>query len=561
MLDTYRSPNNYRYNLPTGEYCVTEDLSIQYPIVINGEVNLYSNTEHTISLANDYSSDASSSWMAMIVNTTNNKLILGGGAETLTINGEGQDLSYIVISQSDLELTNNCSIQNGSVSYGAVHITAGTFKMNGGTIENNTTTNTCSGIYTIGGTTNIVGGTIQNNYSNNTNNGASIYHNGGTLTVLGTTITTGTHYTKNIVNGEEEEVSNAIAIASWEELLANIEQLEDETVTTEFCLTQNLTATSTISVLVPIKITSNKEITITRDSTFNGAFFEHINLLEIYGSENAHIIFDGCSTSNITASYPVIVSSADLTLEYCKFQNNTNTGTDYDGGAIHGNASEDATICIKNCIFDNNSVTGSNMSGGAIGIDSIKTTSSFINTSFENNSAKACNGGAIYIKATTAESTQYTHTFTNCTLENNTASNYGGAIYLYQGSVIFDNINMRENTYTDYNEQTFQSDIYFYSAPYCYLTLKNKNIIENFYARFTSDDTPTIKLDDTFSTESSISFVFHAGSGASVDKGDKVITLEDGKTLTDDQINCFKSITDIDGYTYSLSPDGTLSAI
>ena len=174
-LNTYSSPNNnYRYTLPSGEYCVTEDLSIQYPIVINGEVNLYSNTEHTISLANGYSSDASSSWLSMIViSTANDTLTLGGGTGNLTIDGTNNlssTLNYLVMSSGTFNLSDKVTITNGNVNYGAVYIGGGTFTMTGGSIEynNSKTEGYGAGIHVQGDpnttTVNISGGSVYNNY-------------------------------------------------------------------------------------------------------------------------------------------------------------------------------------------------------------------------------------------------------------------------------------------------------------------------------------------------------------------------------------------------------------
>ena len=209
VLKSKIDTTNSRYTLTAGEYCVTQDIVLACPIVIDGDVKIYSDENVTIRLGYDYQSNYDSSWFGMIVVPSANDLTLSGN---LTIDGTSNSsttLDYLVMSSGTFNLSNNVSIKNGDVKFGAVYIGGGTFNMTGGTIENNTTTSSCSGIYTAGGTTNISGGTISNNFVNNENKGASIYCDSTNATVYlpnNSTVTSTTGmFTQNIVNGVIEE--------------------------------------------------------------------------------------------------------------------------------------------------------------------------------------------------------------------------------------------------------------------------------------------------------------------------------------------------------------------
>ena len=131
-------------------------------------------------------------------------------------------------------------------------------------------------------------------------------------------------------------------ITSWGDLQTKIELANTSTVT-EFVITEDLTATSTITVSKPFKITSDKNVTITRGNTtgntsFTDAFFkvESAGNLELEGTENITITLDGgnANESPILATAPLITSSGNLTLTNCTLQNNKNTSTT-PGGAIY----------------------------------------------------------------------------------------------------------------------------------------------------------------------------------------------------------------------------------
>ena len=127
---------------------------------------------------------------------------------------------------------------------------------------------------------------------------------------------------------------------SWDGLK---NQIEKDSGISEFVITEDLTATSTITVSKPFKITSDKNVTITRGNTtgntsFTDAFFEveSAGNLELEGKENSTITLDGgnANESPILATAPLITSSGNLTLKNCTLQNNKNTSTT-PGGAIY----------------------------------------------------------------------------------------------------------------------------------------------------------------------------------------------------------------------------------
>ena len=145
--------------------------------------------------------------------------------------------------------------------------------------------------------------------------------------------------------GETETISEDITLyakwkISWDGLK---QQIENASGISEFVITENLTATSTITVSKPFKITSDKNVTITRGNSIDGAIFtdaffkvESAGNLELEGKENSTITLDGgnANESPILATAPLITSSGNLTLTNCTLQNNKNTSTT-PGGAIY----------------------------------------------------------------------------------------------------------------------------------------------------------------------------------------------------------------------------------
>lgn len=203
------------YELEAGEYCVSANLILKYPIQINasgGEVKLYADGDYTISCAENFNNSANSAMIVLPMSA--GTLTLGGGNGTLTIDGTTNsttNLDYLVMSSGTFNLSDKVTITNGNVNFGAVYIGGGTFNMTGGEIKyNKATQSSYSGIYVLGNI-NITGGSICDNYVEETNNGASIYNNiSDEITVLDQKISAnGGHFTKNIIDGEVKDVTTS----------------------------------------------------------------------------------------------------------------------------------------------------------------------------------------------------------------------------------------------------------------------------------------------------------------------------------------------------------------
>ena len=179
-LKNYEKVNyagNHYYELTEGNYSVTEDLFLDYPIQINapyGSVKLYADLSVTIRCSLKF--DNSFNNAMIIVPMGNSTLILGGGMSQLTIVGLNQKLMYVIMSSSNLVLQKNVTITQSKVQYGAIYIGAGTTLIDGGVIKNNISDYMCSGIFITGGTLKITSGTISNNHVSGVNEGASIHN-------------------------------------------------------------------------------------------------------------------------------------------------------------------------------------------------------------------------------------------------------------------------------------------------------------------------------------------------------------------------------------------------
>lgn len=317
----------------------------------------------------------------------------------------------------------------------------------------------------------------------------------------------------------------------------------------DFVISDTLTISSATTII------ADATTAFTRATGFTGTLFTNSAEFTLQGSENARITIDG---NDIEASAPAIQSTANLTLTYCNFENNINTSTD--GGAIFVDTAAEVTLSASNCNFTNNKVTVSVTAGGAVAIDGSKVNSTITKSNFINNSAERNGGGALYING--SSTTNYLHTIKDCQFNENKTklytSNFGGAIYLSQGSLELNNISMNDNRHYSSENSYSSSDIFIYKN-YTNVTLCGTIIINSLVDNFGSGtDNPVIKLEN-FSTESQIGVLCTAGTGASVDDGDPLITPNDGEKLTPEQIACFTSIEDFNGVQYTLNPDGTIS--
>lgn len=198
------------YSLPAGNYCVTEDITLYYPIVIeeNGcNTQIYADGNYSITCQTSLPSYGTNT--TMITLKSGNTLTLGGGTGKLTLDGNAVSNMTTLISvngDSILNLKDNCTITNGNVIDGAVYIGSGCkFNMSGGTITGNSNTNTdgnCAGVKVSDGTFTMTAGTISNNYVNDVNHGASIQINDGTVYLPNFDTSIDNSFTANIIDGQ-----------------------------------------------------------------------------------------------------------------------------------------------------------------------------------------------------------------------------------------------------------------------------------------------------------------------------------------------------------------------
>lgn len=328
----------------------------------------------------------------------------------------------------------------------------------------------------------------------------------------------------------------------------------------------------TLTIDSPTTIIADATTTFSRAENFTGALFTNSSDFTLQGSENARITIEG---NNVNSTAPAIKSTANLTIIYCNFENNTNTGTD--GGAVFVDTTATVTFTASNCNFTNNMVTGSNMAGGAVAINATNSTSSFDTCNFSSNIVKQQGGGAIYISGNNATSTNALwHTFNNCTFTGNQSHynsyNYGGAIYLQKGAIHLNSITMQENKY-DQNGTSTQldnSDI-FLAQSATVLKLNGTIEINTLILEIPSNNTKNLGISDTFNTAaSSIDNTKLKPVSGSITDGFQMFNIYSydsigtsaatTKQLISQQINCFKSIANVDGTaSYTLNPDGTIS--
>ena len=490
VLNSKINTTKSRYDLTAGEYCVTEDIKLSYPLQIdgsNGEVKIYSNENKTITCSSNFYYTSTGSYNAMIaLPMSSGSLTLGGGTGNLTIDGSDyQNLSYLVLSYSSLTLENNCTITNGTVSDGAVYIGAGSFTMNGGTITNNNSTK-CSGIYTTGNPTTpttirINNGTISNNFVNSENKGASIYcyNTNATVNLPGNSTVTSTSgmFTKNIINGAIQDVTtgggNATqSITTFSDLRSAITDANNSSSSYTLdnpCViyigdsfsTDGDTA-STLTISTHVKLVANKAdgCIITKTSVYAGTniFIVSPGASLTLGDETATgiLTIDGAgssvqSTKSLINVSGTLVLNEKSVLQNSYIKNSTHGGAVYSSGGtikVHGGVVQNNTIIVKskygggiyleNGTFEmtsgtfqgnSGSVTSGYMYGGALYFDSCTvniTGGTFINNSVLDSTA--CYGGAIYISNSGNTSTPAK--ISNCTFNSNSAYQRGGAIYI-----------------------------------------------------------------------------------------------------------------------------------
>lgn len=514
-LQNYLEPNNNLYRLPTGEYRVTGNLTLYYPIYIddNSTVKIYADDNVEIIPAL-----VTIDPMINLPMSTNSTLTLGGGNGTLTLNGTGLSGS-VISSNTSLIIEDGFKLIDCDVC--AIYITSGTFTMNGGEITNSSSeyhiiniaggtaifnggsicNNKCvamSGniycIYVDTGTLNIPSNStalIYDNYSSISADdygeakGAFIYNNKGTVTILGIGLNQGTCYEEPINSGSSGTVTGT-PVSDFSTLQTNIANAHTDGTVTELCLTNDINMTEYLNIKSGqnIVLKTNGNYSIYRGSGFTGSFFK-VNSGATFklGNDDGiyKITLDGRTSSSetegLSASYPFIEQEGTLTVSNCIMQYNKSGGSVL-GGAIYS----EGTTTITNTSFMNNANTFENTSqgfGGAIYLSN-DGNATISNCTFENNTTYQ-RGGAIYIGGSTSNTVI---TVSGSTFKNNIATNStgkGGAICVSSlyGTVSLTSLTCSAN-YVD-NATLTSEDI----AYWCSLSSVTKNIgnisCENIY--------------------------------------------------------------------------------
>lgn len=457
--------DEYYYELEAGEYCVSANLTLEYPIQINasgGEVKLYSNADYIISCAEDFDNSANSAMIALPMSA--GTLTLGGGEGTLTIDGSGiSSLSYLIISQSTLNLQDNCTITNGNVTFTAIYVSAGTFTMTGGTITNiHASEGYGAGIHVVGSSpiVTVSDGTICNNYNNGTNSGASIYSTNNSITVLGETIPEGTLYTYNIVNGQKEDVPVSLTgteVASFEDL-QNAINGDDEVI----IITSDITITNPLVINKKITIcTSNLNYQLARatEGTVEGPMFEVTSNGEL---TLQNIIITGGYDSGYddAENNPFIYNNGKTVIENSTLKNNylwyTGAYTNNESKAIHfyggGAIFSNGDLTINNSSMENFYINSSSYGGtiyiesGTCNIDGLTISSCSTNK----------NGAALYISENASSSTV---NINNSRIVSNTANTNGGGIFAAAGTININNSEINSNYAQSGNSVYFKKNV------------------------------------------------------------------------------------------------------
>ena len=144
--------------------------------------------------------------------------------------------------------------------------------------------------------------------------------------------------------------------SDWTTLVSAITNASNTT--SEFVLSGNLTATSTITVSGEITLKAPAGTTITRGAddsgkVFTGAFFDNQSTLTLEG-----ITLDGgnANETSIEAEAPLITSSGSLTLNNCTLQNNNNSNATETGTGIFLQINDTSSLCSFNDVsFGENS--------------------------------------------------------------------------------------------------------------------------------------------------------------------------------------------------------------
>lgn len=467
-LQTYLEPNNNLYRLPTGEYRVTGNLNLSYPIYIdnNSTVKIYADDNVEIIPAFTTTTDP----MINLPMSTNSTLTLGGGNGTLTLKGTGVSSGSVISSNTSLIIEDGFKLIECDVC--AINVTSGTFTMNGGEITDisreghiiniaggtaifnggSIYNNECVDmegsyycIYVDIGTLNIPSNStasIYNNYSSisagaGDDKGAFIYNNKGSVIILGSNLNQGTCYEEPINSGSSGIVTNA-DVSTFSELKNEIESviytaytLDNPYVigiTSSFDTGTDITATTNVKSHIKLVAINSDGCTITKNASLAA-----VNIFTVaegasltLGDSNAigELIIDGNETLTTTTQSLINVSGTLVLNEKSTLQNNKcKEGYATNGAAVY---SKGGTVKILGGTVKNNSNSYENNTGGAIYIDN--------NGTFEmtagvvSNNSSYASGGAIYVKSSTV-------TISGGTFDMNEASNKDKE-YVHGGGLI-----------------------------------------------------------------------------------------------------------------------------
>lgn len=462
-LQTYFESSNL-YRLPTGEYRVTGNLTLFYPIYIddNSTVKIYADDNVEIIPALQTLDP-----MINLPMSTNSTLTLGGGNGTLTLKGTGVSSGSVISSNTSLIIEDGFKLIECDVC--AINVTSGTFTMNGGEITNISREGHIINI--AGGTAIFNGGSIYNNecvdlygtsyciyvdtgtlnipsnstaliYDNYSSisaddygeaKGAFIYNNKGTVTILGIGLNQGTCYEEPINSGSSGTVTGT-PVSDFSTLQTNIANALTDGTVTELCLTNDINMTEYLNIKSGqnIVLKTNGNYSIYRGSGFTGSFFtvDSGATFKLGNDDGIYkITLDGRTSSSetegLSASYPFIKQVGTLTVSNCIMQYNKNSSSSVIGGAIYS----EGTTTITNTSFMNNANTLESTTegfGGAIYLLN-NGNATISNCTFENNTTYQ-RGGAIYIGGSTSNTVI---TVSGSTFKNNIATNStgnGGAI-------------------------------------------------------------------------------------------------------------------------------------
>ena len=512
--------------------------------------------------------DSNSSGGGVYINSPGKFSMTGGSVSnnTSTLNGGG----IVVCANKGSDTITNCYLQKvtmkgntANTSGGAVFIPTNqhlslidcTISDNNTNSENDVCTN--ANLYLYGSTT-IEKCSILSNGNVKVNSDIS-----GKTTICLDSYTTGTQVLSPITGSLTQEMIENFSIddskyyidsegklaeltgyTDWETLVNAVNEIPAGTSEEiSFEIGGDMTMTSALTSSFPIRLYSNRDYTITRDSSFTGNIFSPQDSLKIEGVGTATITFDGNNIES-TQAFILLDDSPEAIFTNIVFKNFSASN---DGAAVSScNSSSTTKAIFTDCKFEYN-ITSGIANGGAVCIDK-NSNFMFNNCAFSNNQTES-SGGAIAITVSSAQAE-----INNCTFNYNHASveNQGGAIYLFKGKCTIKNVNMSGNTAGTTN--VTDNDIYYYTP-----TARPELVLSNnckipcvFYSvATTSSDPSIIKIED-------LDFTSRVGIQMSMytyDLSKDVVQKTDYSEIDTQYLTCFNLIDS--GYKLKLNNSNT----